>query len=146
MPGMWSEDEDRTVQARADQGLSREAKAPMSIRVMTHVWAHSAAEGGALLVMLALADWSRDDGWGVWAAVPTIATKARLSDRQVQRVLVALRAMGEIELVEVGSGRRTNEYRIPVPWYDEPASEPKRVRPTVGGPLVIVGRPRRLKT
>lgn len=62
----------------------------MSIRVMTAIWQHAQVGGGALIVLLAMGDWANDDGTGVYAKQKTLATKARLSDRQVRNVLAAL--------------------------------------------------------
>jgi hypothetical protein len=62
----------------------------MSIRVMTAIWQHAQVSGGALIVLLAMGDWANDDGTGVYAKQATLATKARLSDRQVRNVLGAL--------------------------------------------------------
>jgi hypothetical protein len=58
----------------------------MSVRVMNLVWERAPYSGGTLLVLLALADWSDDEGF-CWPKVQTLAVKARLSDRQSQRAL-----------------------------------------------------------
>jgi hypothetical protein len=75
----------------------------MSVRALSHVWQNSKQKGGNLLVLLALADFADDAGIS-WAAVPTLAAKARLTDRQTQRVLRELADEGEI-LIE----KRTRE-------------------------------------
>ncbi len=59
----------------------------MSIRAISIVWKHAPAGGGKLVLLHALADWANDAGEGIWPAVPAMARKARLSDRQVQRLL-----------------------------------------------------------
>jgi hypothetical protein len=64
---------------------------------MTHVWDHSPLEGGALLILLALADRADDDGF-CWPSVSYLAAKARLSERQVKRILKELVANGEIDM------------------------------------------------
>ena len=84
----------------------------MSIRVMSQVWEHSHATGGQLLVLLAIADFSNDDG-EAWPSVPTLAKKARISERHTQRVVKQLKAMGELVVDSKASGQwGTNIYRI----------------------------------
>ena len=81
----------------------------MSIRVMTRVWDTAQAEGGALLVLLALSDYADDDGYA-YPKEAQIASKARLSDRQVRRVIKALADRGELAY-------RTNQGRSARSWY-----------------------------
>jgi len=69
----------------------------MSIKMMSAVWSDSPQEGGTLLVLLALADFADDDG-KCWPNNETLAAKARLSKRQVNRVLAILNEAGEIVL------------------------------------------------
>ena len=69
----------------------------MSIRVMTQVWEHSSQEHGNLLVLLAIADFA-DDAGRAFPSVETLAKKARLSERQVQRAIKELRVAKEIEV------------------------------------------------
>lgn len=68
----------------------------MSLRALTSVWEQSKQKDGALLVMLALAD-NANDQMIAYPSVPTLARKARLSDRQVRRILQALCDAGEIK-------------------------------------------------
>ena len=77
----------------------------MSISVMTEVWARSTAQGRALLAMLAIADWSDDDG-RAWPKVDKLAAKARVSTRTLSRLLAALEESGELE---VPRGPRSEE-------------------------------------
>ena len=76
----------------------------MSISLMARVWAESKAEGGSLLVMLALADWCNEDGM-CWPSIPKLAEKARLSERQTQYVLRGLESQGEISVDRSAGGR-----------------------------------------
>lgn len=70
----------------------------MSIRVMTAVWDNAlGVSGGPLLVLLALADYANDDGTGAYPKQSTLATKTRLSERHVRRVLAALEDKTYIE-------------------------------------------------
>lgn len=88
----------------------------MSIRVMTDVWAYADCSGSELLVLLALADFSDDNGRNIYPSMQTLATKARLSVKQARRVVQNLVKLNLIEIVEVGGwdrGRnRSNAYRI----------------------------------
>lgn len=58
----------------------------MSIRVMTHVWDGFPGGGPDLLALLALADWSDDDG-RCYPSIPSIAKKIRLGDKQARRIV-----------------------------------------------------------
>jgi hypothetical protein len=59
--------------------------------------------------MLALADWANDDGY-CWPSIPKIASRARRSDRQAQRVLHRLEAEGEIYIHEGGGQGQSSRY------------------------------------
>jgi Helix-turn-helix domain len=83
----------------------------MSIRVMTQVWQRARFAGGDLLVLLALADWANDEGC-CWPSLVAIAAKARLSKRQVCRVLAKLCEEGVLSRI-AGKGRGCrSEYLI----------------------------------
>lgn len=58
----------------------------MSVRVLAIVWERYPSGGSELLALLALADWSDDDG-RCWPSVGSIAKKTRLSRSQAQRVV-----------------------------------------------------------
>jgi len=70
---------------------------------MTAVWEDSRAANGSLLVLLCLADHANDEG-RCWPSLERLAKRARLSERQVRRVLDALVELGEIELPTGGVG------------------------------------------
>ena len=53
----------------------------MSVRVSTRVWELAPQQGGALLILLAMADFADEDGV-CFPTLPTRAAKARLSERQ----------------------------------------------------------------
>lgn len=81
---------------------------------MTKVWESSKAEGGALLVMLALADWCNDEGI-CWPSITKLAEKSRLSERQTQYVLRSLESDGElyVERSTGGRNKRSTYYLTP---------------------------------
>lgn len=88
----------------------------MSIRVMTDVWAYADCKGSELLILLALADFSDDNGENIYPSMQTLASKSRLSEPQARRVVQNLVKLDIIEIVEKGGwdrGRnRSNSYRI----------------------------------
>ena len=83
----------------------------MSVRIMAKVWAYSQRKDGELLVMLALADFANDAGES-WPSLEVLAQKARLTKRQVCKVLDKLQAAGEIrrERSTGGRNRRTRYF------------------------------------
>jgi hypothetical protein len=83
----------------------------VSIKVMTAVWQHSKARSGDLLVALAIADFSNDDGLA-FPAIPTLAKKARLSPRQVKRALQELQRLGELDIHKNRGPHGANRYRL----------------------------------
>jgi DNA-binding transcriptional regulator YhcF (GntR family) len=87
----------------------------VSVKYITAVWsAREIGEQSTLLVLLALADWSNDEGWS-WPSIPTLAEKARISDRHVRRILKALED-SKVLTVEHRSGRNhTNRYKLTLP-------------------------------
>jgi hypothetical protein len=77
---------------------------------MSWVWEHGPSEQGELLVLLALADFCKDDG-RCFPAVATIGEKARMSERNARRVLRKLE--GEWIETKIGGGRGgLTEYRV----------------------------------
>ncbi|MDW3204589.1 MAG: hypothetical protein R8L07_03520 [Alphaproteobacteria bacterium] len=84
----------------------------MSIRAMTAVWDHSAAEGPMLLALLAIADVVNDETWEGWVGMATIARRMRRGERAAERAVASLVSMGEIEIVGRHGKSRVNIYRI----------------------------------
>jgi DNA-binding MarR family transcriptional regulator len=85
----------------------------MSVKIMARVWANSQRKDGELLVMLALADFANDAGES-WPSLEVLAQKARLTKRQVCKVLDKLQAAGEIrrERSTGGRNRRTRYFIV----------------------------------
>jgi hypothetical protein len=80
---------------------------------MNRVWEASRQSVGALLVLLAIADFADDDGIA-YPSIGTLARKARLSPRQVQRVIADLVAASEL-IVQPGGGRQGSHlFRVAV--------------------------------
>lgn len=83
----------------------------MSLKVTSLVWERSRAEGGTLLVALAIADFADDDG-EAFPSIGALCRKSRLSERAVRYALRDLEALGELS-TEIGAGPKgRNLYRI----------------------------------
>lgn len=97
---------------------------------MARVWAYSSRRGSDLLMMLAIADFADDEG-NAYPAVPTLAQKCRMSDRNANHILVALRAAGELEIRHSEGPKGTNRYRIVLPELEgvKRTSPPRSPRP-----------------
>lgn len=83
----------------------------MSVRTMARVWDQSAHAGTELLMLLAIADFADDEG-NAYPAVPTLAAKCRMSPRNANFILSALRESGELEVRPNEGPRGTNRYRV----------------------------------
>lgn len=84
----------------------------MSVLASSWVWRYAQAGGTALIVLLAIADHADDDGVA-WPSIATLAGKARLDGRTVQRIIRRLVDVGALELLEAtAGGRRSNTYRL----------------------------------
>lgn len=79
---------------------------------MTQVWAGSRHKGGALILMLALADFAHDDGTNAYPSIPTLARKTRMSPRQVQRVIQQCEQSGELIAARSTDGLHSTRYTI----------------------------------
>ncbi|MFJ1471166.1 helix-turn-helix domain-containing protein [Massilia orientalis] len=83
----------------------------MSIQVMAKVWAQSQASGSELLLLLAIADFSDDQGHA-FPSVATLAQKIRMSPRNTQYLLQKLEAGGELEIRRNAGRGGSNLYRV----------------------------------
>lgn len=83
----------------------------MSIKVMTDVWTNSKHKEGSLLVLLAIADFADDAGFA-YPGQDTLAKKARLSRRQVIRVIQLLIQSGELTTKPSRSNYGTLIYQV----------------------------------
>ncbi len=118
----------------------------MSIKVMTDVWAYADCKGSELLILLALADFSDDNGENIYPSMQTLAKKSRLSEPQARRVVQNLVKLDLIEIVEAGGwqrGRnRSNSYRIKLENLGgikliPPPSRPREYSGITGGSTVV---------
>ena len=86
----------------------------MSVEAISEVWKRSRQKSGSLLVLLALADYTNNEGIA-WPAVSALARKVRMSKRNTQRCVRALQEAGELEVRRNRGRRGSNIYRILVP-------------------------------
>jgi len=107
----------------------------VSLEAITAAWRNSRQKGGALLVVLALADYADDNGLS-WPSIERLASKARLSDRQTQAVLRDLATAGEIAIERGRGPKGANRYRILLPIHWGAVSSPPKeagVQPATPG-------------
>ncbi|MGR9311377.1 hypothetical protein ACU8MX_18345 [Rhizobium leguminosarum] len=83
----------------------------MSILVMSIVWSRAPVEGGDLLILLALSD-NADENGVAFPAVPYLASKARMTERNVQLCLRRLQRDGFIQIVPRAGPSGANRYRV----------------------------------
>ncbi len=110
---------------------------------MSAVW-HDATQysEGTLLVLLALADWANDEGW-CWPSMAAIARKARLSERQVYRIVDELESDGVVQRKKGGGRGKTARFRIVVPRLnpDVMTGFPKTLMPAPQNPDTGAAKP-----
>lgn len=85
----------------------------MSLRALTHVWRNSTQRGSGLLLHLALADFSDDSGES-FPSIPTLAVKARIGERHVQRLLKKLVETGELSIRHGQGPRGTHLFKLEI--------------------------------
>lgn len=86
----------------------------MSIKIMSQVWEGYPGGGSELLAMLALADWSDDNG-KCYPAMSSISKKIRLKERQAQRVVHQLIENGFVQIIGNefgGAPGASRQYRL----------------------------------
>ncbi len=84
----------------------------MSIFVMTYVWKYSRQKGASLLLMLAIADFAHDDGYGARPSIETLAEKIRGSVRHTSRLINQCEQAGELSVHRRSGRHRTHLYQI----------------------------------
>jgi len=112
---------------------------------MAWVWESSRSEGIDRLVLLAIADSASDHGGDAWPSVGTLADKAKISVRTVQRAVVRLVELGEL-VVKVNAGKHgVNVYRVvmtPRPAVTPVTESPRQTdAPTESPPTPVTQSP-----
>lgn len=86
----------------------------MSVQAVSWVIECSRHRGGALVVLIMIANHARSDGTGAWPSIDTLGREARMHPRNVIRLIPKLVRSGELT-VENGAGPRgTNLYSLPM--------------------------------
>lgn len=94
----------------------------MSVKCMAAVWEHATAKGGERLLLLAIADYAKDDGSGAWPSLQRLAEKTLFSERNVRYLLRKLEESGELAIHHGAGPHGANRYTITlVNW--QPACE-----------------------
>lgn len=84
----------------------------MAVRVLSMVWDGYPGGGTELLALLALADWSDDNG-RCWPSMASIARKTRLSEKQARRVVHSVIKSGYLTVTANPQGGATSRrYQI----------------------------------
>jgi len=90
----------------------------MSIKVMTQVWASSKQKGTKLLILLALADFTNDDGLS-WPSIDRLAQKSRCSRRRAQDAIREIAEDGELQIERNAGPKGVHLYRVTPPVGEE---------------------------
>ena len=100
----------------------------MSIKIMTAVFDRYPNGGGEMLLALALADHSSDDGSRIYPSIKHLATKTRQSERSVQYQLRRMESEGWLILVNFGNGGRNQhrQYQISPDWLKGAEIAPRK--------------------
>lgn len=85
----------------------------MSIKVMSRVWDSSQHKGTKLLLLLAIADYTNDEGYA-WPSIPTLAKKLRMSERYVQVAIRQLIKSKELKISYKSRGGSSNTFQVTV--------------------------------
>lgn len=83
----------------------------MSVKQIDRVWELSEHKGTDLLVLLALADFSNDEGVS-WPSIETLARKTRVSERTIQRSITKCVNSGELRVRAQQGPNGTNLYQL----------------------------------
>lgn len=86
----------------------------MSLRAIVAVFEHSKSRLGDRLVLLALADYAHDTGANAYPSIDTLAEKALVDRRTVQRSLAELQRLGEVKQTGTTS-RGTKIWQLTLP-------------------------------
>jgi hypothetical protein len=103
----------------------------MSTTAMAAVFGHSASKGSARLILLAMADEANDEGLltAYRRSQSWLAIKANVDGGTARRAIAALVELGEVEVLAVGDGRESSNYRLHLPGLDGARIEGRQVAP-----------------
>ena len=98
----------------------------MSIKAITKVWETSKQKGSALLLLLAIADYAKDDGSNAWPSLKTLAKKTRMSRRNAIKVIKKLEESRELRVRREQGPNGTNFYDLIFLDVVNPSSPPDK--------------------
>jgi hypothetical protein len=106
----------------------------VSVKVMSAVFNRYPNGGGEMLLALALADHSSDDGSRIYPSIKHLAEKTRQAERSVQYQLRRMESDGWLILVNQGNGGRNQhrEYQISPVWLKGAEIAPRKKGATDG--------------
>lgn len=84
----------------------------MSDKATHWVWNHARARGTAQHVLLRLADRADSDTWECWPGFASLSKDTGYGVNTVQRAIVQLELLGDIEILRKGVGDRSSLYRV----------------------------------
>jgi hypothetical protein len=112
----------------------------MSIKWISYIWDKTDYRDGSALVALALADFSNDEGV-CHPKMATVAKKARLSVRQVQRIIKAFEIDGFLEVVRNDGRGKEPVFQLKRVTSVTPFADRKRVTSvTIKGDICDIKR------
>lgn len=81
---------------------------------MSWVIEHSKQKGSSFVVLLMIANHAHSDGTNAFPSYDTLAREARISHRQVTRIIPKLESSGELVINRHGGPSISNKYTIPI--------------------------------
>lgn len=95
----------------------------MAVKVLAKVWDGYPGGGSELLALLALADWSDDEG-RCWPAMTSIAKKMRLSEKQARRAVHSIIETGYLSVTDnLQGGATSRRYQINLGMLSTPPAD-----------------------
>jgi len=83
----------------------------MSIKIMSEIWDSAEAEGATLLILLALADFSNEEGQS-WPSIASLCRKSRVSERRVHEIIHELSTTGLLTVERNAGPNGVNVYTL----------------------------------
>lgn len=104
----------------------------LSVRSSALVWTYSTHQGSELVILLAIADSTNDDGIA-FMAMPSLAKKGRMTVRNAQHIVRRLEQSGELEIDKGAGPGGCNLFRVKLRWGVKGASPPDEAQGGEGG-------------
>lgn len=85
----------------------------MSVQAISWVIENSKQKGGSFVVLLMIANHAHSDGTGAFPSFDTLAREARMSYRQITRIIPKLAKSGELRVEKSAGPHGVNVYSLP---------------------------------